>query len=593
MAEMLKFTRSTRFQVIFFTLILIVACNITLGWILTQSAVHKLTDEKQENLFNHAKNLANNYVSINQTIKNDAKKQYEAQNKWDGEKRPYDAIEKDLRAFFLELRLVPQTEFIVNLNEEMGAGYYMADQKKILAFRVNQEFLKYPRLVASAPIGVDGSFAWVEESTHNLNQKIHDLRARSQKVILYTILITLFFGLIFAISFTRKIRTILNGLTHLKNDLHEEIPNLGGEMGDIAEGINNLSQSLLRSMGKTELILQSTETGMISYDKVKKISFINRSAKEYLNLPDEGDYQVMIGSILGTMVESAIDKALSKGDQFKLDGVKKMVEGRDKYFNILVLPNQDPFGEKSVLLTLDDVTENIKLIKEAEKNESLKMLGLFTTGIAHEIRNPLTSIKGFIQILSRKAIDHPESSRMFTLVIREIERLESLIKDLITYARPSKPIFEWIALSQIVETILQILIQRVSQKKVNVEREGLEGVELFADRRQIHQVLFNLILNAIQAVNSEDGKLLISAKQDQDAIHIHFADNGVGIDKSDAGKIFTPFFTTKDKGTGLGLAISRRMMEDHHGKISFESERGLGTTFILTLPKYRIKQVVS
>jgi signal transduction histidine kinase len=86
--------------------------------------------------------------------------------------------------------------------------------------------------------------------------------------------------------------------------------------------------------------------------------------------------------------------------------------------------------------------------------------------------------------------------------------------------------------------------------------------------------------------------LLISAKTEGDDIHIHFADNGMGIDKTDVGKIFTPFFTTKDKGTGLGLAISRRMMEDHNGKITFESELGLGTTFILTLPKYRIKQVV-
>jgi len=590
---MLKFTRSTRFQVIFFTLILIIACNLTLGFILTQSSIQKLTDEKQENLSNHASNLAKKYDSIVPSLQNFAKKQYDSQNQWDLKKRTYDEIYKDVRAMWLEAPLVEQTQFIVNLNEEMGAGYYISDKKRILAFRANKEFLKYPRLVASAPIGTDGSFVWVEESTHNLNLKIHDLRSRSQKVILYTMLIALFFGIIFAISFTQKIKTIIRGLGRLRLDLHEEIPNVGGEIGDIAKGINNLSQSLLRSIGKSELILQSTKTGMISYDKNKNISFINLSAREYLNLPPAGDPGSAVNEILGNMVITAIDKAMTRGDQFKLDGVKKILNERDKYFNILVLPNQDPFGEKSVLVTLDDVTENVKLIKEAEKNESLKMLGLFTTGIAHEIRNPLTSIKGFIQILSRKATENPESTRMFTLVLREIERLESLIKDLITYARPSKPTFEWISLDTIVETILQVLVQRVSQKKVDVEMEGLQSVELFADRRQIYQVIFNLILNAIQAVKPEEGHLLISAKISEEAIHIHFADNGMGIDKTDMGKIFTPFFTTKDKGTGLGLAISRRMMEDHNGKISFESELGLGTTFILTLPKYRIKQVVS
>jgi two-component system sensor histidine kinase AtoS len=590
---MLKFTRSTRFQVIFFTLILIVACNLTLGFILTQSSIQKLTDEKQENLSNHASNLAKKYDSIVPSLQNFAKKQYDSQNQWDLKKRTYDEIYKDVRAMWLEAPLAEQTQFIVNLNEEMGAGYYISDQKRILAFRANKEFLKYPRLVASAPIGTDGSFVWVEESTHNLNLKIHDLRSRSQKVILYTMLIALFFGIIFAISFSQKIKTIIQGLVRLRADLHEEIPNVGGEIGDIAKGINNLSQSLLRSIGKSELILQSTKTGMISYDKNKNISFINLSAREYLNLPPAGDPGLAVNEILGNMVITDIDKAMTRGDQFKLDGIKKILNERDKYFNILVLPNQDPFGEKSVLVTLDDVTENVKLIKEAEKNESLKMLGLFTTGIAHEIRNPLTSIKGFIQILSRKATENPESTRMFTLVLREIERLESLIKDLITYARPSKPTFEWISLDTIVETILQVLVQRVSQKKVDVEMEGLQSVELFADRRQIYQVIFNLILNAIQAVKPEEGHLLISAKISEEAIHIHFADNGMGIDKTDMGKIFTPFFTTKDKGTGLGLAISRRMMEDHNGKISFESELGLGTTFILTLPKYRIKQVVS
>lgn len=589
---MLTLFRSTRFQVFFFTLLLIVSCNLTLGWILTDSAVQKLRDEKQENLNNHAANLSKIYLnSIKPTLEKDAKTQFESQNKWDPEKRTEAEILKILRAGWLEGRLDSHTEFIVNLNEEMGAGFYFSDQKKVMAFRANPKFLNYPRLVASVPIGTDGSFVWVEESTHNLSQKIHDLKDRSQKVILLTMLITLFFGVLFAISFTRKIRIITKGLVQLKTDLHQEIKVKGGEMGDIATGINNLSQSLLRSLGKSELILQSTKTGMISFDKNKNISFMNKASREYLELETDLVEEKIVIPMLGSLVSSAIDKALSKADQFKLDAVKKMVNNREKYFNILVLPSVDPFGEKSVLVTLDDVTENVKLIKEAEKNESLKMLGLFTTGIAHEIRNPLTSIKGFIQILSRKSTENPESSRMFTLVLREIERLESLIKDLITYARPSKPTFEWISLGTIIETILQVLVQRVSQKKVEVEMEGLEEVELFADRRQIYQVIFNLILNAIQAVKPGEGKLLISAKQEQDVIHLHFADNGMGIDKADLGKIFTPFFTTKDKGTGLGLAISRRMIEDHHGKITFESELGLGTTFILTLPKYRIKQV--
>lgn len=588
---MLKFLRGTRFQVIFVTMVLIVAGNLTLGYIITDASIQKLTQEKQEKIEHQARYLVKMYNdTILTSIRDTAQKHFDAQKIYGG-KLTIEEMVKKTRKNYLENSLLELTKQIVDLDEEMGAGFYFKDFNRVLAFRAKAEFLPYNRLIATAPIGKDGSFVWVEESFHNLNIKINDLRERSMRIILITILISLFFGILFAITFTGKIRAIIRGLDRLKGNLHEKVPVVTGEMGDISKGINSLSSSLLRSMGKTELILQSTETGMISFDKDHKISFMNRSAEDYLNLPNSGNQSNTIFEILGAMIQSAVEKAFVNGDQYKLDGVRKIVDGAEKYFNILVLPNRDPLGEISVLVTLDDVTENVKLIKEAEKNESLKMLGLFTTGIAHEIRNPLTSIKGFIQILARKVRENPESARMFTLVIREIERLESLIKDLITYARPSKPTFEWIKLDTTVETILQVLVQRVSQKKVQVTQINLANIELFADRRQIYQIIFNLILNSIQAVKPEEGKLIIQAITSEDEIKIRFEDNGMGIDTSDRGKIFTPFFTTKDKGTGLGLAISRRMMEDHNGKITFESESGYGTVFVLTLPKYRIKQI--
>jgi signal transduction histidine kinase len=216
------------------------------------------------------------------------------------------------------------------------------------------------------------------------------------------------------------------------------------------------------------------------------------------------------------------------------------------------------------------------------------MLGMFTTGIAHEIRNPLTSVKGFVQLLSKKVSTDSGSVRMIQLISREIDRLEELLKDLITYARPSKTIQEWVSLSELLNIIENLLKDRIQQRKTEFQIPDMDSVEIYADQRKVHQVLFNLVLNAIQAVPIGEGIVTICTKIESDTLWICVQDNGYGIREEDIGKIFTPFFTTKDKGTGLGLAISRRMMEDMEGKISFESDTQLHKTeFRIGFSKWR------
>jgi len=177
--------------------------------------------------------------------------------------------------------------------------------------------------------------------------------------------------------------------------------------------------------------------------------------------------------------------------------------------------------------------------------------------------------------------------------MKEIERLESLIKDLIIYAKPSKPNVEWINVVGICEDVIQILSQRISQKKINLNINLPNGLYVKGDRKQLFQVFFNLTLNAIQAVKPEIGVINIYADIDKerDSIRIVIEDNGIGIPSEDLNKIFTPFFTTKDKGVGLGLAISRRIMNDNDGKLTFESKYGEGTKFVLELPEYKIEEV--
>ncbi|HQG82436.1 MAG TPA: ATP-binding protein, partial [Caldisericia bacterium] len=337
----------------------------------------------------------------------------------------------------------------------------------------------------------------------------------------------------------------------------------------------------------------STKTGMVSFKENFELSFINDSALKILGLEkNESDGERII-NLLGSIVKEGINQAFKKDNTFTFDSLNVIVNGKERYLNVTILPYYDPVGEKTVLITIDDVTENVKLIKEAQRDESLKMLGLFTTGVAHEIRNPLTSIKGFIQLLNKRISDESENKRLINLSMKEIERLESLIKDLIIYAKPSKPNVEWINVVGICEDVIQILSQRISQKKINLNINLPNGLYVKGDRKQLFQVFFNLTLNAIQAVKPEIGVINIYADIDKerDSIRIVIEDNGIGIPSEDLNKIFTPFFTTKDKGVGLGLAISRRIMNDNDGKLTFESKYGEGTKFVLELPEYKIEEV--
>lgn len=567
--------------------------NSVLGYLLSREASQKLIEGKQDELYTQAKLLSKIYLTlVKPRMEMLAEEQYRSQK---GEnKRSYEEILKDIRYYYLETPLRDYTKALNESFEELGAGFYFADLGKVIAFESNKKYLKDKKLVAFVPLSQDGSsFVWIEESFHNIDLKIADIQRKAFTPLIIVILSTLLFGIIFAMNFTTNIRKIKIGLENLTEDLNYKLPNLFGEFGEISHGINVLSEKLLKSRSMSDLILASTKTGMVSFKENFELSFINDSALKILGLEkNESDGERII-NLLGSIVKEGINQAFKKDNTFTFDSLNVIVNGKERYLNVTILPYYDPVGEKTVLITIDDVTENVKLIKEAQRDESLKMLGLFTTGVAHEIRNPLTSIKGFIQLLNKRISDESENKRLINLSMKEIERLESLIKDLIIYAKPSKPNVEWINVVGICEDVIQILSQRISQKKINLNINLPNGLYVKGDRKQLFQVFFNLTLNAIQAVKPEIGVINIYADIDKerDSIRIVIEDNGIGIPSEDLNKIFTPFFTTKDKGVGLGLAISRRIMNDNDGKLTFESKYGEGTKFVLELPEYKIEEV--
>ncbi len=227
---------------------------------------------------------------------------------------------------------------------------------------------------------------------------------------------------------------------------------------------------------------------------------------------------------------------------------------------------------------------------QMSRAEHLATLGELATGLAHEIRNPLAGIAGVIEIVGR---DLPTTSPARTVIkdVRlEVAQINRILTDLLQAARPHPPEVRPSDLNITVEHAVMLARQQVLSKPIKIELEKdpkLANVEHDSD--QMHQVVLNLLLNSVQAIE-ESGtiRIVIAAKQDKALISV--TDNGRGIPPEHLPFIFRPFYTTKGNGTGLGLSLVRRIVEDHRGRIEVESDLGKGTEFLITLPVHQTEE---
>ncbi|SHE50993.1 amino acid-binding domain sensor histidine kinase [Seinonella peptonophila] len=230
-------------------------------------------------------------------------------------------------------------------------------------------------------------------------------------------------------------------------------------------------------------------------------------------------------------------------------------------------------------------------IQMTESNR-LRSLGQLMLGIAHEIRNPLTSILTYTQLLPQK-MNNPTFCKNFSeQVTSEITRLNDLVNDLLNYARPRKSTPALFQLHDLVEHIMLLLNAKCHEKNLTVQIDISRSCELYADRHQVQQILLNLIMNAIQALDL-GGQLMISARSIEKHVRIEVIDNGHGIEEEEIYRIFEPFYSNKNGGIGLGLAISYQLIKENHGSVHVKSQLEKGTNFTLTFPNQLPKEDVN
>ncbi|RNB77877.1 sensor histidine kinase [Brevibacillus panacihumi] len=327
-----------------------------------------------------------------------------------------------------------------------------------------------------------------------------------------------------------------------------------------------------------EQILNSLPVGIITHPSPTAEIHVNELAKNLIQLDEQG-YPVTEGSGKSLSEEGEGSWFVNqKMTLFKQDGTP---------FTALVsrvpLHHQHQPRETGCMIAFLDITEQEKVQEYLNQSEKLAMVGQLAAGAAHEIRNPLTVIYGFIQLLEQGLSDQERERYYIPLILQEIERVNRIVTELLMLSKPSLPNYREVKLSEVLDSLLPLMQAEALLHGIQIVNRCEPDTRIHVDVEQFKQILLNLMKNSIEAMTG-GGLLTIESQMDETCVHITVKDTGEGISPEFLVRIFDPFFSLKDEGTGLGLPISRRMVENHGGELNIQSKKGQGTEITISLP---------
>ncbi len=355
----------------------------------------------------------------------------------------------------------------------------------------------------------------------------------------------------------------------------------------LAQSYRATKASLSRIKAFSDNLVENMPIGLIAINDQRKIASFNHVAEFTLGLsaekligqdavkvlPVELLQQIDTLDAGSSLIEKEIKCSTQKGKRIPLEvGAQSLRDADGNLFGYVLL--------------FKDLSEIRALRREIARNQRLASVGRLAAGVAHEIRNPLSSIKGLATYFKERYQDKLDDQQIANIMIQEVDRLNRVVGQLLDFARPIKISKKPISMQALIEDSLKLVERQASEKNIKIETRfpsQMDTVSVDPDR--LNQVLLNLYLNAIDSMDA-GGRLAISIPNSQPKhnTEIKIMDDGTGIRPEDLAHIFDPYFTTKATGTGLGLAIVHNIVDAHGGKIMVESHPGRGTTFTISLP---------
>jgi two-component system sensor histidine kinase PilS (NtrC family) len=345
--------------------------------------------------------------------------------------------------------------------------------------------------------------------------------------------------------------------------------------------LKDASGALQNLQALHENIVQSMSEGVITTGLDGRITLVNRAAQQLLEISE--------AELRGRSVADLFQDPLPHFRPPRGDAEVRYIAGNGfrKTFRVIVaVLNVNVPGGLGFVYTFDDLTEIRRLEREVRMQDRLAAVGRLAAAIAHEIRNPLTSIAGSVSLLSDAPALSAEERHLLEIVTRESDRLNNIITDFLAYSRGKQYRFERVNLVPLLEDTLTLLEHRLvaEGKAIRIERKFAQSEAWsLADGDKLKQVFWNFCENAVRAMKKTGGKLTVSLSERGADWEMSFSDTGPGINPQQTEKIFEPFQSNFEGGTGLGLAIVYQIVQAHEGKVWARSELGKGTSFVLRL----------
>jgi two-component system sensor histidine kinase HydH len=347
-----------------------------------------------------------------------------------------------------------------------------------------------------------------------------------------------------------------------------------------------ITQSRLKKMGEfTDVLISSLPVGLIAISYDGQIRTCNQSARIMFGLESDNVEGLPFEAVIPQHILSLL--SLKERDRlpalFEIKLPEESGNGRSLHITIIDIEDDDHIHSGKMLL-LQDLSQLKKLEMQLQRTERDAAIGRMAGGVAHELRNPLSSIKGLTLLLKSRFTQNSSDRETADLLVEEVERLDRSIGELLDYARPANLDMQALPIDDLVKKAVTLIRADADSLGIVIdETYHCTEMSVAADPDKMIQVILNLCLNSLQAMEN-GGLMSVTTAQLQNTVTIVIKDSGSGIGKENLSKIFDPYFTTKSGGTGLGLAISAKIMQDHNGTISLSSQAHQGTTVTVTIP---------
>jgi two-component system sensor histidine kinase PilS (NtrC family) len=352
----------------------------------------------------------------------------------------------------------------------------------------------------------------------------------------------------------------------------------------LAEQLQGARTQLLKSETRLEAleeiysaVVKSIASGILTVGEDGRITYLNPAAENLIGLSDPAAR----GQVLSALLPELAASILRPRERGRPEVRVRAHDGRERILGYATAPLAGGVG--GMVILFQDLTGLRQMEEAVRRADRLAVVGGLAAGLAHEIRNPLASMCGSIEVLGASPGLDEQERRLMQVVRSEAARLETLVREFLSFARPLSPAIEALDGARAVTETVELFRSQVEERGLQLLARAAQPVWLQADPGQLRQVLWNLLGNAADAT-PPGGKVEVRISQQGGQGVLEVIDTGSGIADEDLQRIFDPFFTTKERGTGLGLAIVHRIVEAHGGHLSVRSEVGKGTTFRVAFP---------